>query len=36
MGSDAVVLFEEYFEKVGDPRVAGRCTHSLHTIFLSW
>ena len=32
MGSDAIVSFEEYFEQVEDPRVVGRCTHSLHTI----
>lgn len=32
MISDAVVSFDENFEQVEDPRVAGRTTHSLHTI----
>lgn len=32
MISDAVVSFEEHFEQVEDPRVAGRTTHSLHTV----
>lgn len=32
MISDAVVSFEEHFEQVEDPRVAGRTTYSLHMI----
>ena len=32
MGPDGVVLFEECFEQVEDPRVVGRTTHSLHSI----
>jgi predicted transposase YbfD/YdcC len=32
MVSDGVVSFEEHFEPVEDPRVVGRCTHSLHAI----
>ena len=29
---DGVVSFEDHFEQVEDPRVVGRCTHSLHSI----
>lgn len=29
---DGVVLFEEHFEQVDDPRIAGRTIHSLHSI----
>lgn len=32
MVADGVVLFEEHFEQVKDPRVVGRTTHSLHSI----
>ena len=32
MVSDGVLLFEEHFEQVAEPRVVGRTTHSLHSI----
>ena len=32
MVTDAVLSFEKFFEEVEEPRVVGRCTHSLHSI----
>jgi len=32
MVTDAILSFEKFFEEVEEPRVVGRCTHSLHSI----